>query len=153
MKKCKNPDCDNEFSPFRSTDKYCSMSCTLDGLEAIEKAKPIKKKAALKIKPLGWHKKRLWEQFALYIKILHSVDGENCNCFTCDKPLVIGTTNCQAGHCLSKADNPALYFDERSVRPQCYYCNINLGGNEYEFNERLKQQIGYGDCQRAEPRQ
>ena len=35
-----------------------------------------------------------------------------------------------------------LYFDERAVRPQCYHCNINLGGMHYDFCEKLKQEIG-----------
>ena len=30
-----------------------------------------------------------------------------------------------------------LYFDEDNVHGQCYNCNINLGGNQYEYAKRL----------------
>jgi hypothetical protein len=43
---------------------------------------------------------------------------------------------------MSKAANPNIYFDERAVRPQCYACNINYGGQHVEFCENLKQEIG-----------
>lgn len=100
-----------------------------------------KKKGVAKLK------KDLWKQFSLYTKLVYSHDGEYVNCYTCDKPMQIGTSNCHGGHCLSKSAFPILYFDERAVRPQCYYCNINLGGNEYEFNQNLKDEIGQDEWQ------
>ena len=93
-------------------------------------------------KKLSVLKKNLWKEFALHQKLVYSEDGEHCECYTCGKWMKIGTKDCQAGHCLSKAAYSILYFDERAVRPQCYYCNINLGGSEYVFNENLKQEIG-----------
>ena len=90
-------------------------------------------------------KKDLWKVFSLHQKLVYSEDGQFCQCYTCDRTIEIGTSGCHGGHCLSKAAHSILYFDERAVRPQCYYCNINLGGNEYEFNERLKLEIGLND--------
>ena len=92
-------------------------------------------------------KKDLWKEFSLHQKLLYSDDGQWCQCYTCERPIQIGTSNCHGGHCLSKSAFSILYFDERAVRPQCYYCNINLGGNEYEFNEKLKLEIGIDSWQ------
>jgi len=122
--------------------KQCSPACELDAAQKLPKpmakAKPKKKapKTAAKLKV------QLWPIFSLHQKLVHSSDGEWCQCYTCDKPLQIGTTNCQGGHCLPKGAYKNLYFDERAVRPQCYYCNINLGGQHYDFCEKLKLEIG-----------
>lgn len=141
QRKCKS--CKQEFTPIRKglkVTKYCCAACELDDAEKIEplikKSQPKKPKTAAKLK------KELWAVFSLHQKLVHSEDGVNCNCYTCDKPLIIGSSDNHGGHCLSKAANPNLYFDERAVRPQCLRCNVSHGGMHYEFNERLKQEIG-----------
>lgn len=102
----------------------------------------VKTKLKKKVKTLGALKKDLWGVFSLHQKLVHSVDGEWCNCYTCEKPIKIGSADCHGGHCMSKAANPAIYFDERAVRPQCYKCNVHFGGQHVEFCEQLKQEIG-----------
>ncbi len=103
---------------------------------------PKKKKTKAKTKKISKLKKSLWDLFSLHQKLVYSVDGLHCDCYTCGACLTIGTSNCQGGHCLSKAACSNIYFDERAVRPQCYRCNINFGGMHYEFNEKLKMEIG-----------
>ena len=39
----------------------------------------------------------------------------------------------QAGHCVAKAQGNVYFFMEDDVHPQCYRCNINLGGNGVEY--------------------
>jgi len=94
-----------------------------------------------KNKSISKLKAELWEVFSLYIKKKYS-DGEYCNCYTCDNPLKIGTSNCQCGHYYSKKGYPALYFNEDNNRPQCFHCNISLSGNTQIFRERLIIEIG-----------
>ena len=101
----------------------------------------------MKNKTIGKLKKELWKLFSLYIKLVYSHDGRYVSCYTCGCPLEIGTSGCHAGHCLSKSAYPVLYFEEMAVRPQCYRCNVNLGGNEYEFNQKLKDEIGHDSWQ------
>lgn len=141
-KKCKLRTCRAEFIPRKSglsVQKYCNPACELDDAQSIKKvAKPKPKKQ----KTVGKLRLDLWDQLSLYIKLLYSTDGEWCTCYTCDKPIKIGTIDCQGGHAFSKAANGNLYFDERAVRPQCSYCNCGEEGNHYIFNERLKQEIG-----------
>jgi len=83
----------------------------------------------------------LWPIFAMYIKQTHSVDGDWCNCFTCDKPIQIGSYDCQAGHFIGRTYSPTKY-DEDNVRPQCGGCNGYGNGKPIEFERRLKLEIG-----------
>tara|TARA_R100000482_G_C5122027_1_gene146366 strand:- start:1151 stop:1507 length:357 start_codon:yes stop_codon:yes gene_type:complete len=39
----------------------------------------------------------------------------------------------QAGHFIPKAQGNATAWDLRNIHPQCYRCNINLGGNGAEY--------------------
>lgn len=68
-------------------------------------------------------------------------DGQ-VTCFTCDAVLVIGTSNCQAGHWLSQRVSQAHVFESDNVRPQCFHCNISLRGNSEVFRRRLQEEIG-----------
>lgn len=143
-KKCKLRTCRAEFMPKRTglnVQKYCCAACELDDAQGVGKPKP-KAKAKQKQRKVSAIKAELWELFSLHQKLVHSEDGEWCNCYTCDKPIQIGTIDCQGGHAFSKAANPALWFDVRAVGPQCSRCNCAEEGNHYIFNERLKQEIG-----------
>lgn len=152
QKRC--PHCLEMFTPKRNglaVTKICgSAACVLDAAQSYN-SKSVKQSPKPKAKPkqrkLSAIKADLWDLFSLHQKLVHSKDGKWCNCYTCDKPIEIGTIDCQGGHCFSKAANGALYFDERAVRPQCSYCNCGEGGNHYIFNERLKQEIGLADWQ------
>jgi hypothetical protein len=101
-----------------------------------------KKRKTKKTKSLGALKKDLWELFSLYIKLTHSADGIWNRCFTCDKPIQIGTSDNHGGHWLSKGAYPAHYFNENNVRPQCLRCNCHYGGMAPVFERHLKDEIG-----------
>lgn len=87
-----------------------------------------KKKKLLSISKL---KKKLWTEFSLYIRT-----RDKFICFTCGKK---GEgSGIHAGHFISKAAGGlALYFNEDNCHAQCYHCNINLGGNQWEYGQRL----------------
>lgn len=60
-------------------------------------------------------------------------------CYTCGKPGLEGS-NWHTGHMLAKASLGAfLKYDLRLLRPQCYHCNINLGGMGAVFIETMRQ--------------
>jgi len=60
-------------------------------------------------------------------------------CYTCGKTGLVGS-DWHTGHLLPKASCGAyLKYDLRILRPQCYNCNINLGGNGAVFLHRMKQ--------------
>ena len=142
-RKCLSRTCREEFTPVRrglKLSKYCCPACELDDAES--KGNPKPKVKTKKPKTAAKLKKDLWAIFSLHQKLVHSIDGKWCHCYTCGKPLEIGTINCQGGHAVPKAVYKNLYFDERTTRPQCYYCNVNLGGMHYDFCEKLKLEIG-----------
>lgn len=95
-----------------------------------------------KHKPIGKLKKELWKLFSKAMKLRYSEDGRYTHCYTCGKPIEIGTSNCQLGHWLPKGGYPALYFDENNVRPQCHRCNCHLSGNSEPFRRALEMEIG-----------
>lgn len=88
----------------------------------------IEKKSKTSISKL---KAKLWNLFSKHIR-----ERDKYTCFTCGR---IGEgSGMHAGHFISKAvGGIELYFDEDNVHAQCYNCNINLGGNQYEYSLRL----------------
>jgi len=76
-------------------------------------------------------KKKLWTVFSLYIR-----ERDKYTCFTCGRR---GSgSGIHAGHFIAKSIGGVdLYFHEENVHAQCYHCNINLGGNQYEYALRL----------------
>ncbi len=76
-------------------------------------------------------KRKLWEQFAKYIK-----RRDHNLCFTCGRKGEGSGMHC--GHFIPKSvGGIALYFHEDNCHAQCYNCNINLGGNQYLYGEKL----------------
>lgn len=60
-------------------------------------------------------------------------------CYTCGAKKLIGT-NWQTGHMIPKKYlKNYLKYDLRLLRPQCYNCNINLGGMGALFIEKMRK--------------
>lgn len=98
----------------------------------LPKSKPKKKK--LSISKL---QKKLWEECK---RIIRQKYGNRC--YTCGKTGLLGS-DWHTGHFIPKgACGAFLKYDLRNLRPQCYHCNINLGGNGAEFYRRLTQEEG-----------
>ena len=86
-------------------------------------------------------KKKRWTLTSQYIR-RRAADphtGE-CNCVTC------GATKhykeLQAGHFIPQAQGNAVKWDFRNIHPQCYRCNINLGGNGAEYYPFMLNEYG-----------
>lgn len=76
-------------------------------------------------------KRELWKVFAAFIK-----KRDKNICFTCDRKCE--GSGAHAGHFINKSvGGLALYFHEDNVHCQCFNCNINLGGNQYIYGEKL----------------
>ncbi len=141
--------CNKQRLEQRNTPSDPIVSKEIDRLnKQISIALNGKAKDKYKDKPVATLKKWLWEgsdkkgMFNLWVKLERSQDGKWCNCMSCNKPIEIGTTDCQAGHLWPKKSYPALYFWEDCVWPQCYYCNGPLEGNRIYFERNLIQTIG-----------
>lgn len=96
----------------------------------------IKKKRKIKISTL---QSKLWKLVSGYIKKKY---GNTC--YTCKRQNLTGR-NWHTGHYIPSAIcSFKLRYDERNLRPQCYNCNINLGGNGGRFGEVLRKEFGQG---------
>lgn len=96
------------------------------------KKSKLKKQSKAKIPVL---KRKLWKAFSGYIR-----KRDKGICFTCGRKC--DGKGYHAGHFIPKSvGGLMLYFDENNVHGQCYNCNINLGGNQYEYGKRLGEKL------------
>lgn len=87
--------------------------------------------------PISRLQRKLWEECRRIIKRRY---GNVC--YTCDSP-GLTSSNWQTGHLLPKASLGAfLKYDLRVLRPQCFRCNINFGGNQAIFIENMRKREG-----------
>ena len=87
-------------------------------------------------------KERAWKALSKAVRYAHAYDGDNCKCVTCDT--VKHWKEMQAGHFIPKAQGMGIYFELYDVHPQCYRCNINLGGNGAEYYPYMLRTYGQG---------
>lgn len=80
-------------------------------------------------------KKKLW---ILCKNIIRKKYGNSC--YTCFRGNLEGS-NLHTGHGKPKGALPLRFqYDLRNLRPQCYHCNINLGGCSDIFISKLEQE-------------
>lgn len=88
-------------------------------------------------------KKRAWNAYSIYKRTQYTLKG-HANCFTCDaKPVLKGRSGVRVmvGHWV-EGHRDSTYINDDYVRPQCYRCNMMLGGNQGEFRDRIRKEIG-----------
>lgn len=94
----------------------------------------LKKQSKQKISVL---QRQLWQECRRIIKTKY---GNVC--YTCGA-IGLVSSNWQTGHLLAKASLGAyLKYDLRILRPQCFRCNINMGGNGAIFIENMRRLEG-----------
>lgn len=84
---------------------------------------------------------KLWSECRrIQIERYKLPDG-SWRCFTCQKQ--IDGSNKQLGHFIPNSVGGALLrYNLDNLRLQCYYCNINLGGNGAVFYKNLLEEKG-----------
>lgn len=103
------------------------------------KAATKKAKREAKRARIGTKKVTLTRAKAIFWALLSRAirDEYGPSCYTCDREGI------QAGHMFPKSRAHALSaWHPDNIRPQCYNCNINLGGNGAEFAARYIAQYG-----------
>ncbi|HLC78047.1 MAG TPA: recombination protein NinG [Candidatus Nanoarchaeia archaeon] len=89
-------------------------------------------KSKKKKKSISFLKKKLW---GLTRQIVFRKHGNSC--FTCGARNLTGA-NLQCGHFIPSSTCGAfLRYDFRNLRPQCFRCNINGGGQGAEFYKNV----------------
>ena len=84
--------------------------------------------------PISKLQRKIWEHCK---RIIRSKYGNSC--YTCSKQGLQGS-DWHTGHMIAKASLPAsLKYDLRMLRPQCYHCNVNCGGQGAIFIENMRR--------------
>lgn len=99
-----------------------------------------KKKQKPKTKPLKWYRDKAWELTSKYVRLREADEDGYNRCVTCGitKPW----KELQAGHFIPQARGNAIRWDLRGIWPQCFRCNINLGGNGAEYTCYMLDRFG-----------
>lgn len=102
----------------------------------LKRKTPLRKQGKTKISVL---QRKIWQ---LCKEIIRKRYGNVC--YTCGAKNLSGA-NWHTGHLFPKAALGAyLKYDLRVLRPQCYHCNINLGGNGALFYKLMLEREGIG---------
>lgn len=95
--------------------------------------------------PISKIQRTIWELCKEIIRKTYSP-----TCYTCGRTGLSGS-NLHTGHMWAKASLGAyLKYDLRVLRPQCYHCNINLGGSGADFYKRMLEEIGPEEMKKLE---
>ena len=88
-------------------------------------------------------KKRAWVAFSMYMRTFWN-QGGSVPCYTCGNETVLKGrpgVRTMAGHWV-EGHSAMTYVNEIYVRPQCYKCNMMMGGNQGEFRDRIRKELG-----------
>lgn len=85
-------------------------------------------------------KDKLWKLTSEYIRRKNADDNGYAMCVTCGHRAHYKSL--QAGHFIPQAQGDAVRYDLRNIAPQCYRCNINLGGNGPEYYPYMEKTYG-----------
>ena len=93
-----------------------------------------------KSKSLKWYRDKAWELTSKYVRLREADENGYNRCVTCGitKPW----KELQAGHFIPQARGNAIRWDLRGIWPQCFRCNINLGGNGAEYTCYMLDRFG-----------
>lgn len=101
--------------------------------------KSNKRKKQAKEMSLPKLKKKAWEIFSRYVRIMNSNPDGFCECVTCG--VAKHWKNMQAGHFVSGRTGRILFRID-NVHPQCYLCNCILSGCWPSYYRFMKEQYG-----------
>lgn len=83
---------------------------------------------------------KIWDECKRIIKVRYGND-----CYTCDAKNLQGS-NRHTGHLIPKKYLPYQFkYELRFLRPQCYNCNMNLGGMGAIYFDNLLEEIDEND--------
>lgn len=136
QKQCRNKGCENTFTPFKSTDKYCSRECFKENYKPnlqLSKIKPIKA-VSDKRKELN----KIYEKVRIEV-----LSDAKFKCFIEGCGNVANSIEHLAGRKgfydeWAKENNIPLLIDKRFLRACCIPCNGQL-----ETDSELSKQYQY----------
>lgn len=96
-------------------------------------------------------KDRLWKLVSEYSRRKFADSEGMVKCVTCTT--VKHWKELHAGHWIPQAQGDAIRFELNGINPQCYRCNINLGGNGPEYYIFMLEHYGQDEMDRLRKRQ
>lgn len=87
-------------------------------------------------------KRKLWKLVSRYVK-----DRDGNTCFSCGKGGLSGN-GWHAGHLFPAGSSALIRWEPKNLAPQCFHCNINLGGNGAAYAQRFIERYGIDEFQR-----
>lgn len=85
---------------------------------------------------------KVWDECKRIIRKRYQNKDGAWSCFTCGK-ILIEPAKVHTGHFIPSAVGGAsLRYDLRNLRPQCYACNINYGGNGAIYYKKMVETEG-----------
>ena len=134
-------ECKSEFEPSKTTQKVCSVSCSISYAK-----KQSEKKAAKE-----WNEtKKIWKEknksrsqkIQEVRKVFHAWIRKRDDCLPCISCGNISPSMWDAGHYLKAEVYTGLIFNEHNTNKQCSKCNRFLDGNEANYRIGLVKKIG-----------
>lgn len=136
--------CKAKFSPFRTLQKVCSITCAMK--EANRKTMKTHEKSLKEerrklreqkeaLKPLGKWRAEAQSEFNKFIRLRDL----NEPCISCGR---FHKGQYHAGHYRTRGANPELAFEELNCHKQCAPCNNHLSGNLVNYRINLIEKIG-----------
>lgn len=128
VKRCKNEGCENEFTPFKTTEKYCSWECKKANMKP-----DLKLKSPKPISKVSKKQKVLNAKYSV-LRIQYLGRPENKTCFIegCNKKAdTIEHRKGRKGFAddWARENNIPLIIDERFFSPCCLAHNLELENN------------------------
>lgn len=88
-------------------------------------------------------KKKAWKLCSEYIRRKYADQYGMVECVSCAPPKTRKHwKEMQAGHFVPRGRGNACYFLEENIHPQCFKCNINLGGNPAGYAKYIVEMYG-----------
>lgn len=133
--------CGEDFMPFKTTEKVCSLTCALAYAKSdVDKknAKAWRKEKKIRKEGLKTHKDYLNDLQKVFNEFIRVRDkGKPCVSCGC-----IVNGNGHASHFFSVGSHPNVRFNEDNVHVSCVECNLHRHGNLAEYSLRLPRRIG-----------
>lgn len=133
--------CGDDFMPFKTTERVCSLTCALAYAKSdVDKknAKAWRKEKKIRKEGLKTHKDYLNDLQKVFNEFIRVRDkGKPCVSCGC---IVEG--NGHASHFFSVGSHPNVRFNEDNVHVSCVECNLHRHGNLAEYSLRLPKRIG-----------
>ena len=128
--------CRGNFTPYKTTDRVCSLKCSILLQAEKEKAQQLKNQ---------YQDKKASEVINIVTRVFNRyirLRDKGSQCITCPTILPQDISKFDAGHCFSTGAYPELRYNIHNVNGQCRVCNQDKGGEYETYRENLPARIG-----------